>query len=130
MDGKGLHKKFQTHLSDIHRISIAEEYAKLKNAYHEKEKECETLHGHLEKVKPALKKLVTDLKESREEVELLKMQKPHEAALKEKEQHLREAHDAIALLEEEKQSLLDLQKQTIQKKFRSFKASECFRRDA
>lgn len=111
LDGKGLQKKFQTQLSDIHRISIAEEYAKLKSAYHEKEKECETLHGHLEKVKPALKKLVTALKESREEVELLKLQKPHEAALKEKEVQLREAHDAIALLEEEKKSLIDLHKQ-------------------
>lgn len=69
---KQLQKKFQTKLTDIHKLSIAEEYAALKTAFGAKEEECRDLRSKLERVRPALKKLVEDLKAARSEIASLK----------------------------------------------------------
>ncbi len=65
LDEKGIYKKFQTKLSDIHKHSITDEYATLKNAYAEKEKENADLKSKLDKVRPAIKKMVEELKAAR-----------------------------------------------------------------
>ncbi|NGX61666.1 MAG: Chromosome partition protein Smc [Chlamydiae bacterium] len=63
---KGVQKKFQTHLSDIQKLSYPDEIAHLNTSFLEKEKEVKTLRKQLEKVRPALRKLIDDLKEARE----------------------------------------------------------------
>ncbi len=74
LEERGAQKKFFTKLSDIHKISIAEEYAKLKEAYHALERERDEIKDQLDKVKPVLKKLVQELLLAREEVEQFKAQ--------------------------------------------------------
>jgi len=74
LEEKSVQKKFQTKLTDIHKLSLTEEYAKLKAAYYEKEKESEHYKSQFEKVRPALKKLVDDLKEAHSTITSLKEQ--------------------------------------------------------
>jgi chromosome segregation ATPase len=74
LEERGIQKKFQTRLADIHKLSLTEEYAKLKTAYLEKEKEREHLKSQLTKVRPALKRLVEDLKSAHAEIAKLKLQ--------------------------------------------------------
>jgi chromosome segregation ATPase len=126
LEEKGIQKKFQAKLADIHKLSLAEEYAKLKSAYLEKEKEGEHLKKQLEKVRPALKKLVEELKTAQREVATLKAQPtpPSEhfrKALEEAHQKIKAFEEQKRLLEEEKKRLaqeegiaLDLQKQIVQ----------------
>jgi hypothetical protein len=78
LEGKTLQKKFQAKLSDIHKISIAEEYAKLKEAYHNKELECDRLKHQLDQVRPVLKKLINELNRVRQELRGFKQQKQDE----------------------------------------------------
>lgn len=68
LEEKGLQKRFRAKLSDIHKLSMTEEYAKLKEAYHRKELECDHCKNQLERVRPALKKLLTELKSARREI--------------------------------------------------------------
>ena len=76
LEEKGLQKKFQTKIADIQKFSLAEEYAKLKANYLDKEREGEHFKRQFEKVRPALKKLVDDLNSARAEIETLKEQTP------------------------------------------------------
>lgn len=108
---KGLQKKFQTKLVDIHKLSLTEEYATLKSAFAAKEGECLDLRSKLEKVRPALKKLVDDLKAARGEIEILKNQKEIsrdvelEARLSQAKEHIEELERQRQRLAYEKQKL-------------------------
>jgi len=108
---KGVHKKFQSKLTDIHKASIDEEFATLENAYVEKERECADLRGKMEKVRPALRKLVDDLKAARSEIEMLKKEKPaNDAALK---GNLEDANERVAALEKEIARLTSVEDEAI-----------------
>lgn len=74
LEEKGLQKRFQAKLTDIHKLSLSEEYAKLKAALQEKETECGELKLQMDRVRPALKKLMVDLKSATFEIETLKAQ--------------------------------------------------------
>lgn len=100
LEDKGIQKKFQTALTDIHKLSLTEEYAKLKQAYFEKEKEAEHLKKQFEKVRPALKKLIDDLKCATSEVTYLKAKDSQDEVLLQK---LSLANQKIHALEEDKQ---------------------------
>lgn len=104
IEDKHVQKKFQAKLSDIHKRSLSEEYPKLKEAFEEKELEAEMYRGQLEKVKPALKKLVDDLKQARGEIERLKSESPLADTLELNRLHQlnEEAKETIRSLEEEK----------------------------
>lgn len=72
LEERGVQKKFGAKLSQMHNQSLSEEMAKLQERHAEKELECQQLSEKLDKVRPALKRLVEDLKQAREEVEILK----------------------------------------------------------
>ncbi|MFC2049352.1 hypothetical protein ACFLR2_01610 [Chlamydiota bacterium] len=100
LEEKGLQKRFQAKLTDIHKLSLSEEYAKLKAALLEKEQECSELKGQVDKVRPALKKLMTDLKNAAFEIETLKSERhSHE------NEELKKAVASIASLQEHNQAL-------------------------
>ena len=54
------------------KLFVSEEYAKLKAAYEAKEKECEHFKNQFGKTRPALKKLIDDLKCAQEQLARLK----------------------------------------------------------
>lgn len=98
-----LTKKFYTKLDDIHKISIVEDYAKLKAAYVEKEKQ-------LEKVKPVLTKLVKQVKEGQSKIEALENASPQDneeilEKLTQSESEMTALQNQILDLEKEKQEL-------------------------
>ncbi|MCC5832411.1 MAG: hypothetical protein JJU12_05140 [Chlamydiales bacterium] len=72
---KGLKKKFETKLADIHKISVRKEYEELKSAYASKEGDYRNLRSKFERVGPLLKRLVEELKAARAEIETLKKEK-------------------------------------------------------
>lgn len=59
LENRDVQKKFESKLTDIHQASLTQEI------------EIETYKNQLEKVKPALKKLVEDLRQAREEIDKL-----------------------------------------------------------
>ena len=113
LEEKGLQKKFQAKLSDIHKLSLSEEYAKLKSAFQEREQESEHLKSQLDKVRPALKKLIMDLKSARAEVEILKAQRESDDT-GDLAVSLKEALQKIEALEKEK-SLLEVERSQLSK---------------
>lgn len=107
LDEKGLQKKFHSKLSEVHKTSIDDDYTHLKNAYVGKESECLELREKLEKVRPALKKLVDELKSTRQELDDLR----HTAQQTPWQQEewlgkLSEAHKKIDQFKEENERLL------------------------
>ncbi len=103
---KDLQKKFQSKLTNIHHHSIADEHAALKTAYVTKEHAFRELKEKFEKVRPALKKLVEDLKSARAEIEILKTEEKvsHDEEL---QKELEVARAQIGALEDEKQRLVE-----------------------
>ncbi|MEZ5315351.1 MAG: hypothetical protein R3E91_03975 [Chlamydiales bacterium] len=102
---KGLQKKFQNKLVDIHHLAMSEEYTVLRSAYTAKDHECHDLRNKLEKVRPALKKLVDTLQETRLEMESLKEQREHswDQIFKERFEKVQEH---VSLLEKERENFL------------------------
>jgi hypothetical protein len=100
LSNKGLQASFQAKLTDIHKFSLAEEYAKLKTAYLEKEQTCELLKAQLDKVRPALKKFLGDLKNAQEEIASLKELKDTEI-----DAELQKALQALEVSEQRKAAL-------------------------
>jgi len=80
LEERGIAKKFQSKLGEAHKLSIAAEYAQLKSDFLEKEKENRHFKNQLERVRPALKKLVDALKHTREELEDERKKAPDDLA--------------------------------------------------
>ncbi|MCH9625895.1 MAG: hypothetical protein S4CHLAM123_10800 [Chlamydiales bacterium] len=80
LEERGIAKKFQSKLGEAHKLSIAGEYAQLKSDFLEKEKENTHFKNQLERVRPALKKLVEALKNTREELENERKKVPDDLA--------------------------------------------------
>ena len=105
LEEKGLQKRFQAKLTDLHRHSLADDYTKLKAACLEKEAENDELKGQITKVRPALKKLMIDLKSATSEIEILKSQ--HTTGENEQlKKALGEANLAVEALQQSNQTLL------------------------
>lgn len=99
LEERGIQKKFQAKLADIHKFSLAEEYAKLKSAYADREQESAHYKKQFEKVRPALRRLVDELKAAQREIERFKTQ---EAPKDEFKELLEKATVKIRELEQEK----------------------------
>ena len=105
LEEKGLQKRFQAKLTDLHQHSVADEYSKLKSAYLQQASENEALKEQIIKVRPALKKLMSDLKNATSEIEILKSQ----AKTEESEQltfAFQEANLALELMQKSNHALL------------------------
>ncbi len=134
LEERGIQKRFQAKLADIHKFSLTEEYAKLKASYLEKENECAQIKSQLERVRPILKKLMVDLKSATAEVESLKSQPQQEVeALKRElasvEQEVQEGKQRVHTLEIElvkksaEKNLLEEQHQLLLGELKSLRES-------
>ncbi len=105
LEEKGLQKRFQAKLADVHKHSLADEYTRLKAVYLEKEVENDDLKSQIARVRPTLKKLMIELKSTTSEIEILKSQQCT-GENEELKQALEEANHAVESLQESNQALL------------------------
>jgi hypothetical protein len=104
LEGTRIKKKIQSRLAAIPKSSLSEEYVKLKSAYQVKEEENEHLKKQFEKVKPALTKLLTELKKARHELEILKANS-NDYESESLRNALREAQQKIQTLEDQESKI-------------------------